>query len=141
MSPVQQITIHPREIPPRRKFKKIPDSVFKRPFDKPRRIGSFPAPEPPPLRDSAKIKTFKEIEKKQKDSVLAAQNQKAVDAYQITNKTRLKQALKAKAWQGKEQAPAVQTVSKTPQAISPYYATRLNASAAANRKNSINILA
>ncbi len=50
MAAVQQITIHPREIPPRRKFDDIPKSPFKRPFDPPRRVGDFPLPDPPPFQ-------------------------------------------------------------------------------------------
>lgn len=50
MAAIQQITIHPREIPPRRKFDTIPKSPFKRPFEPPRRVGDFPLPDPPPFQ-------------------------------------------------------------------------------------------
>ena len=60
MAAVQQITIHPREIPPRRKFDDIPKSPFKRPFDPPRRVGDFPLPDPPPFQvDLSKPKKIK----------------------------------------------------------------------------------
>ena len=49
MRSIQQITIHPREIPPRRKYPEVLPSPQKRPFDPPRRIGYFPAPDPPEL--------------------------------------------------------------------------------------------
>lgn len=55
MPRIEQITIHPREIPPKRKSEFKPAKVFSRPFDPPLRVGAFPIPQPSAIEKINKL--------------------------------------------------------------------------------------
>ncbi len=137
MTTVQQITIHPREIPPRRKFKKIPRSVFKRPFDPHRQVGDFPLPDPPPFEKkwSAKLKATAKNKAVPPNLHLQKMAEKAYQRQASDSISRL-QAAAAK----RKQIGRVQSKEQLPAAVRPQ---RLQAfeTSSAKSSSSLDVLA